>query len=282
LINFWTHVLQDLISFLDKLVQVTSARGMRFLSITIANARFLLLGSPERFKKGPEAFILRGRDTEVKFSNWRRGAHIYRRGLDFRIKQLEDAYCLESVAFTEPRGLVIDCGANYGDFSRAVLRKLPDARLALVEPVPWDASNLRSSFPDASVFELAASDSDGEAQFFLSESSGDSSLFRPKTRHHEIKVAQKRLDQAISLQDVFLIKVEAEGGEPEVLIGSLRLLSRTKYVVVDGGPERGLEGSSTIDSCTKILLDNGFSEIARSATRPQTVLFKRQRNEVKA
>jgi len=107
-------------------------------------------------------------------------------------------------------------------------------------------------------------------------------LFRPKTRHHEIKVAQKRLDQAISLQDVFLIKVEAEGGEPEVLIGSLRLLSRTKYVVVDGGPERGLEGSSTIDSCTKILLDNGFSEIARSATRPQTVLFKRQRNEVKA
>ena len=53
-----------------------------------------------------------------------------------------------------------------------------------------------------------------------------------------------------------ILKVEAEGMEPEVLRGALRTLKRTKFCVVDAGPER--YGKSTAAECISILQASGF------------------------
>ena len=55
-----------------------------------------------------------------------------------------------------------------------------------------------------------------------------------------------------------LIKVEAEGQEPEVLEGSLNTLKNIEYIAVDFGFERGLNQENTINSVNNILTKNNF------------------------
>ena len=45
---------------------------------------------------------------------------------------------------------------------------------------------------------------------------------------------------------MYLLKVEAEGAEPEVLQGLKKNLSRVEFITVDCGFERGLNQKSTI------------------------------------
>ena len=49
-----------------------------------------------------------------------------------------------------------------------------------------------------------------------------------------------RLDN-FNFKKIKLLKVEAEGAEPEVLLGTAKILKRIEFISVDCGPERGLE-----------------------------------------
>ena len=53
------------------------------------------------------------------------------------------------------------------------------------------------------------------------------------------------------IKQIKLLKIDAEGYEPEVLSGSIATLSQTEYVAVDFGPERGLEQKDTIIAIVK-------------------------------
>ena len=63
------------------------------------------------------------------------------------------------------------------------------------------------------------------------------------------------------------MKIEAEGHEPEVLKGSIETLSRTNYISVDFGPERGVNEEFTIVDVNKILYENNFELIRFSEYR---------------
>ena len=52
------------------------------------------------------------------------------------------------------------------------------------------------------------------------------------------------------------MKLDAEGGEPEVLLGAPGTLSNGSFVGVDAGRER--LGQSTMTERTRILRDSGF------------------------
>ena len=54
------------------------------------------------------------------------------------------------------------------------------------------------------------------------------------------------------------MKIESEGHEPEVLKGSIETLSRTNYISVDFGPERGVNEEFTIVDVNKILYEKFF------------------------
>ena len=55
-----------------------------------------------------------------------------------------------------------------------------------------------------------------------------------------------------------LLKLEAEGAEPEVIKGALNLLKNIEYIAADLGPERGLKQESTLKEVVNILLENNF------------------------
>ena len=77
---------------------------------------------------------------------------------------------------------------------------------------------------------------------------------------------QKYIETDVDMLDNFfhdkakikLIKIEAEGAEPEILKGSINILKKTEFLCVDGGPERGIEKKQTIEECVGIMLENNF------------------------
>ena len=72
---------------------------------------------------------------------------------------------------------------------------------------------------------------------------------------------------SFNFQNIKLLKLEAEGYEPEVLMGSLKTLKNIQYISVDYGNERGVEQESTKVEVTNYLFNNNFELVADSKNR---------------
>ena len=70
-----------------------------------------------------------------------------------------------------------------------------------------------------------------------------------------------RLDKKVDLEKIKLLKIDAEGYEPEVLEGSEKLFKKIEFITVDFGAERGINQNMTIIEVNNILLKNNFEMI---------------------
>ena len=87
----------------------------------------------------------------------------------------------------------------------------------------------------------------------------DSSLISNNSNQNYTKVETNTIDNLFKEQDkIKLIKIEAEGFEPEIVKGSLSVLKKTEFICVDGGPERGPYKKQTIEEISNILFENNF------------------------
>lgn len=157
--------------------------------------------------------------------------------------------------------LIIDCGGNIGEFSRAVLEKVPKTKnieIIIFEPSEREykiALRNFEFFPNVFVKNLALSNKSEKQKFYINSINADSSLVKPASYHEETSV------EAVSLDDYFhkkrsrvvVLKIEAEGFEPEIVYGGKNFLNSVEFVSVDGGPERGLSRVTTYETVDKIL-----------------------------
>ena len=75
--------------------------------------------------------------------------------------------------------------------------------------------------------------------------------------------------------------MEAEGGEPEVLMGCGMKLEIIEYISADLGFERGLNQESTLPKVVNFLLGKGFE--LKSINSPRLVcLFRNKNLKIKA
>ena len=113
---------------------------------------------------------------------------------------------------------------------------------------------------------MALSNKNSYLKFYLKSDTGDSSLIRPANGYSKtLEVKTLTLNKFFTdrnFKDVKLLKVEAEGYEPEILQGSLKILKHVKYIAVDGTPERGIHNDSTIDFAIDFLKSNNFELIS--------------------
>lgn len=161
--------------------------------------------------------------------------------------------------------VVLDIGANIGEFSMGILRHFPSSTIIAVEPDPIAQECLKRNIfagrngDKLSVHAMALSDSTRDADFYLSSGEADSSLVQPRSKDMVIKVKTSTVDsliQTLGISHITLLKMDAEGHEPEVLIGSQKTLSKVSMISVDVGAER--EGSDTKDLVQKLLERNGI------------------------
>lgn len=203
--------------------------------------------------------------TEGKDAVWvarRSRLHFQIRGVAERRAKLQDEYLVPE-GLVRKGDLVIDCGANIGEF--AIICAKLGANVLAFEPEPEEFRALQANadfYGQITPFNLALWDSAGVLPFFNKNSTGDSSLFDPGEAEGVINISTIRLDSLDAVPAaparIRLMKVEAEGGEPEVLSGCGDILDRVDYISADLGPERGTEKLTTVAEVTDLLYARGF------------------------
>lgn len=147
-------------------------------------------------------------------------------------RELEHRYILSRVLSKGMR--VLDCGANIGYY---VMMEAgftgPSGKVYAVEPLPSNVTLLKMNLAfnradTAEVFEMAMSDADGCADFFVSQSSNLSTMhdrnYRGKDKNEltgkRITVKTAAAKDFVRGKDIGLIRMDIEGHEVEVM-GSL-------------------------------------------------------------
>jgi FkbM family methyltransferase len=188
---------------------------------------------------------------------------MYAASVKHRIDFMLDRYRLGDLKDT----LVIDIGAHIGEFAMAAA---PLAKqIVCFEPDPVAREALLANthmLANVQVMPIALSNHNKSTPFYVATAKADSSLFQPEKYTQVIDVEARRLDSlGIDTQGYarVVLKMDAEGFEPEVLEGGGDWLKHLDAASVDVAPERA--GQSTYTAVKALLEAAGLSEIALTA-----------------
>jgi len=231
------------------------------------NLKSRLLGWDVRFVAGEGGGPYRAVSSRYSrfFYHRQQANYAYRGGIPQRARKIGEDYFLPLVSFSQG-DLVVDCGANVGDLSLYFQEKGLEVEYLGIEPSPKEFACLEKNVHPAKALNFGLWHEDHELDFFVSSQGADSSFILPADYSSVVKVPAKRLDSLVD-RKIKLLKVEAEGAEPEVLRGCDGLLGKIEYISADLGFERGLEQSSTLVPVTNYLLERGFELVTLSHDR---------------
>jgi FkbM family methyltransferase len=105
---------------------------------------------------------------------------------------------------------------------------------------------------------------EGTLSFYKKPEGADSSLFEVENADEVVQVPVTTLASLVSeagIEHVRLLKLEAEGAEPEILRGCGEYLSNIDYIAADCGPERGLSQDETATDLINFLLARDYELI---------------------
>lgn len=195
---------------------------------------------------------------------------MYRRGLQQRFDQLTREYLLGGLPL-RAQDLVVDVGANVGEVG-LLLAQRHGCRLVSIEPEPDEFRCLQRNLAGvpAQCVNSALWSSVTELKFYSKNDTGDSSLFET-TDHAAVRTLQTTTLQSVldgsGASRVRLLKLEAEGAEPEILQGAGDWLQRIDYITADVGPERGVSQEATAVPVIHHLQSAGFELVKVSVPR---------------
>ncbi len=200
-------------------------------------------------------------DLQHFFSNRERGFYLFSEGLKNRIKNLGESYFIDKINF-EDDSVIIDCGANSGELYAYLRRIISPENYHFFEPSPTDFQSVQLNSGKVFGKMEALYSSEEDLKLHLAVTRGDSSILEPQKGFDKIiSIKSTTLDKYVShhsINSIRLFKVEAEGLEPEVLVGAHQSLQMIDYICLDGGEERGLAATETLSICSNLLFTNGF------------------------
>lgn len=217
------------------------------------------------YDKDTNCFIATEGYKKRFFSNFERGTWLYGNGIDERAQFIFMSYCLQNLSFSS-HDVVIDCGANSGDLTLKLFEICENIRYIGIEPSPDDYEILTKNVKNENAYLLqkALGDRNDKLKFYICSEKGDSSLIEPSSYTSTVDVEVLTLEslvKTLNLEKVKLIKIEAEGFEPEILKGAQGILGKVEYIAVDGGYERGIKNEQTMTTSTNFLINNGFEMV---------------------
>ncbi len=228
----------------------------------IANLLFALGSSNTRVGWDPEErqYIFQAGNRRLFVARATRNRLLVN-GVEAQLAALLSKYLVEKVSLGTG-DLVIDVGANIGEFSMAC--ESLGAIVHSFEPDPTEFRALARNISSPSrAHNIALWKEEGIQLLWLANDSGDTTLIEAGLTQESVEVNATTLDFWIDRnlepsEEIALLKLEAEGAEPEVLQGLERNLNRCKYITVGPGFERGVEQEATLPAVTNFLLSRGF------------------------
>lgn len=217
------------------------------------------------YDKKSALFIASDRNGRFQyFKDPVRGSHLYWNGLKHRADRLAKSYFLENIQFQKD-SVIVDCGANYGDLRLYLDSYISPECYVAVEPGEVEFRCLEFNAPNARLCNYGLGEKNELKEFFVNSNDADSSFIKPTLSYDSLFIRCKTLDdlvEELGLSRIKLLKIEAEGYEPEVLLGASSALDITDYVAVDAGPERGVNADITVVDVFNTLYAKGFQLLA--------------------
>lgn len=169
---------------------------------------------------------------------------------------------------------VIDVGANIGQSALQFHRLFPSAKIYSFEPLHSCFMQLNANLknvPNFKSFNLALSDKEGEQNIHRSEYSVCSSLRKMGKLHKEAfpfssgetleAIDVNTLDnvaQGLDLEDNILLRIDVNGYEDRVIMGSRNILNRIKVIIIETSFRELYEGQPLFSDIYEVLYKQGF------------------------
>lgn len=257
-IRIFSRTLKMLLRAIELILPYKVACNLRnlFLFFMNSNLRF-------KYDKDTNLFIASEKNISRYFGNMKRGFDLYDKSLLKRGEDLHKTYCLNNINF-KSSDVIIDCGANYADLFIPLQEIIDEENYIAFEPGPIEYKCISKSLPKARNFNLGLSNKDNLMKFYLCSATGDSSLVETQNYTEVIEVKVTTLDnfaKSYNIDHCKLLKLEAEGWEPEILDGAKDFIKKCEYIAIDGGPERGLNDELTFQSLNNKLLNSGYEMV---------------------
>ncbi len=183
-------------------------------------------------------------------------------GLEGIGKKLHEKYQLEKVKISKG-DIVIDIGCNIGELTYFLSKFNPTIYACDIEQKAIDCIKLNCLSNEKIIIEkLAIWNQEGQLDFESKVNQASSTLLKPNVINSDVniqKIKSVTLDTFFEQKNIKrakLVKVEAEGGEPEILEGASKSLKNIEFISIDCGPER--YGKTTFDEVIKILRGNNY------------------------
>ena len=159
--------------------------------------------------------------------------------LFYRSLKLCKSYGIDKITI-EPNDIIVDIGANYGDLGIYLRKFRPILYGFEPDPEPFKALKENNYHK---TFKIACSDSKGFSKLYLNSSHADSSLIVTDLDKNYLEVETDTLDNLLKEKTIIkLIKIEAEGFEPEIPEDLLILKEQSIYVLME--VQRGPKNST--------------------------------------
>ncbi len=186
------------------------------------------------------------------------------------------------------QSVVIDLGANEGEFCKAVAERY-GCRVLAVEPTPHLYERLRGASPQVTVIQVALGGADGSATFRFDPGKSKSGSLLPPTITSSVLSHSSNttctpvemcsltgLLERVGAPSVDLLKVDIEGAELEMLeCSSAESLLRCKQIAVEFHDYWYPELNERTEAVKRKLVGMGF-EMVRFTPNNKDVLFFRR------
>lgn len=173
---------------------------------------------------------------------------------------------------------IIDCGANEGQFARAISGIFPSAQLYCFEPLEIPFNKLvrwaQTQHGRVHCYNLALGDEEGEVEMHHHDEHTPSSSLLSTTAHCRqlypqtnaasiTKVRLTTLDQALEgslvhMMPDILLKLDVQGFEDRVLRGADRVLANCSACVLEVGLDSLYEGQADFFELARLLKEAGY------------------------
>jgi FkbM family methyltransferase len=180
----------------------------------------------------------------------------------------------EHVVFPREYRTVIDVGANRGQFALFALHRFPDAQLFCFEPLPKAHQKLRTiagGDPRVRIEQSAIGTTDGSLSLNVTRKDDSSSLLQPTALQlrtfpnteavSSIDVKVAKLDSAVAPAEStppFLLKIDVQGFELEVLAGATHLLEGDGDILVESSFAELYAGQALADEVISKMYSCGY------------------------
>ena len=197
----------------------------------------------------------------------------YYQGIKKQLYSLAEDYFLHEITYNN-NDIRIDIGANIGEIG--IYFKTLNKKMEYygVEPAPSEYLCLKKNINSKNLYNIGIWNKKTELDFHLLSATADSSIFDTGIFTNIIKIKVDKLDNIIN-KKIKLMKVEAEGAEPEVLEGARNLLSNCQYVTIDCSPERSKKKLEVEENVKKIMTSCQFKLINKNNKR-RILLFRNE------